>query len=998
MINIMRFASLSTLAKVLCLTAALTCTPAAATHMAFHNVYGEQQEIAQALGGINHIVQDQQGFLWFGGETGLGRYDSQTTRIYRHSPDDPHSLANNFIRGLVVDRAGVMWVGTEAGLCSYRPQLDRFNCQPSFNQDALPKSGTTALLLDRKDRLYVGTQAGFFRVSADRQELREFSLPTDTTALPEGNAVKAIAEDAAGKLWLGTVDNGLVRLDPASGETLAYRANTTTPDVLSHNRIRSLAFDAQQQLWIATYGGGINVFDPVTERFRNFDALTGTGLPLSRVMWYVFKDSSDILWLAADQGGLLRYEAGGDFIAQRHRPYDRTSLPSDQVRTVYEDRNGDLWIGNFPSGVSYYNRATGKVQNYTYQPDQASSISHSSVLAIHRDAQGRFWIGTEDGLNLFDPQSGTFQRYLPGPDTGLTAKAVLSIAQYDDQTLWVGTWSGGLFAFDLGTRKFQPLDTRPPEVNQPNSLFIWDILQDRQGDMWIATEFEGMGRYRRASGHFEFTRHDESDPSSLPSNFVWDLMEDRQGNIWIATQAGLSLWNRQRNRVERVDTGGALKGRRLTSLMEDADGDIWIGSQDNGAFLYRRRHRRFQHLGSAEGMPSLTVSGMLQDHEERIWLLTINGLVRLDKRDMVPQVFGSENGLISRNFNRRAALVTPSGKLMIGGADGLSLFKPADMQIASLAFPVWLTDLRILNRSMPIRQQDSPLTEALLFTRKLELTHHHLMFSIDFAALNYRMRQHTRFRYRLDGFDPTWHDIGRHNSATYTNLPPGDYVFQVRALSGDKIWVQSEDLHIRMMAAPWRSTWALALYALALLSLGYLAAHYWKLRARSRVYHALSTIDPLTGVYNRLALQEFANELFNSPQDSICVLFIDVDNFKRINDRRGHDSGDRILQEVAQVFQACVRQSDRLARWGGEEFVLLCAGVDEKGGANLAEKIRCRVANHVFDQAAHPLKVTVSIGVAIASPGESFEAACKRADQSLYAAKNQGRNCVVLAC
>lgn len=993
------FSSPRALLSVLGLGIALIYSAANAANMTFHNVYGDQQETAQALGGINHIVQDQQGFLWFGGETGLGRYDSQNTRIYRHSPKDPHSLIHNFIRGLAVDRVGVMWVGTEGGLCSYRPELDRFNCHLTFTHGALPKRGVTGLLLNNKDELYIGTAEGFFRLSADRQELQEFPLPTDETALAEGNAVMTIAEDSSGKLWLGTADNGLVWLDPISGATRVYRAASSDPAGLSHNKLRSLAFDSQQRLWIATYGGGINVLDPASGQFTNFASLTGPGpgQPLSRVMWYVFKDSTDTLWLAADQAGLLRYDDTSGFDAQRHRPYDRTSLPSDQVRTVYEDRNGDLWIGSFPSGVSFYNRATGRVKNYTHQPDQPSSLSHSSILAIHRDMQGRFWLGTEDGLNLFDPTTGTFQRYRQGPDTGLTAKAVLSIAQFDERTLWVGTWSGGLFAFDLITRQFQPLDTRPPGAKQVNSLFIWDILQDSRGDMWIATEFEGMGRYLRNEGRFEFYRHDETNPESIAGNFVWDLMEDSQQNLWIATSAGLNLWRRRSGRMEQVGEGGALESHRMTSLMEDEDGDIWIGTQDNGAFLYRRGHNRFQHLGSAQGMPSLTVSGMLQDREKRIWLLTINGLVRMDKRDMVPQVFSTENGLVGRNFNRRAALVAPSGELVIGGADGLSMFKPEDMQIANPDFPVWLTDLRLLNRRVPIGESGSLLAEALLFTHDIHLTHHHLMFSIDFAALNYRMRQHTRFRYRLQGFDPTWHDIGRHNSATYTNLPPGDYVFQVRALSGDKIWVQSRDLHIHMAAAPWRSAWALVFYAFAMLCLGYLAAHYWKLRSRSRVYHTLSTIDPLTGVYNRLALQEFALDLFKDHEGSLCVLFIDVDNFKRINDRRGHDSGDRILQEVAQQFQSCVRQSDRLARWGGEEFVLLCSGVDEHGGASLAEKIRGRIAEHVFDKANSPLKVTVSIGVAIAHPGETFEETCKRADQSLYAAKNQGRNCVVSA-
>ncbi len=993
----MSFASLRVWLNVLCLAVGLLCRTADAANMTFHNVYGDQQETAQALGGINHIVQDQQGFLWFGGETGLGRYDSQNTRIYRHSPKDRHSLIHNFIRGLIVDRAGVMWVGTEGGLCTYRPQLDRFDCHLTFTDGALPRRGVTSLLLNSQNELYIGTYEGFFRLSSDRQQLREFPLPVDETALTEGNAVMAIAEDNNGNLWLGTADNGLVWLDPSTGATRAYRADPSDRHAISHNKLRSLAFDAQQRLWIATYGGGINVFDPATGQFSNFAALTGPDRPLSRVMWYIFRDSTDTLWLAADQGGLLSYDPKSGFDAQRHRPYDRTSLPSDQVRTVYEDRNGDLWIGSFPSGVSFYNRATGRVKNYTHQPDQPSSISHSSILAIHRDTEGRFWLGTEDGLNLFDPLTGTFQRYRQGPDTGLTTKAVLSIAQYDEQTLWIGTWSGGLFAFDLTTRTFRPLDTRPPDAKQPNSLFIWDILRDSRGDMWIATEFEGVGRYLRSEGRFEFQRHDENNPESLAGNFVWDLMEDSQKDLWIATSAGLNLWHRKSGRMEQVGEGGALESHRLTSLMEDEDGDIWIGSQDNGAFLYRRGHNRFQHLGTTQGMPSLTVSGMLQDREKRIWLLTINGLVRLDKRDMVPQVFSTENGLVGRNFNRRAAFVTSSGELLIGGADGLSMFKPADMQIANPDFQVWLTDLRLLNRRVPIGESGSLLAEALLFTQDINLTHHHLMFSIDFAALNYRMRQHTRFRYRLQGFDPTWHDIGRHNSATYTNLPPGDYIFQVRALSGDKIWVQSEDLHIHMAAAPWRSAWALVFYAAAMLFLGYLAAHYWKLRSRSRVYHTLSTIDPLTGVYNRLALQEFALELFSDNQGSLCVLFIDVDNFKRINDRRGHDSGDRILQEVAQLFQSCVRQSDRLARWGGEEFVLLCSGVDENGGASLAEKIRNRIADHVFDKANTPLKVTVSIGVAIAHPGETFEATCKRADQSLYAAKNQGRNCVVSA-
>lgn len=980
----------------LCLLAFVSARVTAAADMTFYNVYGDQQETAQALGGINHIVQDPQGFLWFGGETGLGRYDSQSTRIYRHSPDDPYSLIHNFIQGLAVDREGVMWVGTQAALCAYYAQLDRFDCHLRFANDTSLPRGVTSLFIDRQDQLYVGTHSGFFRISADRRELREYLLPE--VAIPEGNFVMAIAEDEAGQIWLGTEDNGLMTLDPESGDIQAFRANPTDPHAISHNKIRSLAFDRHQRLWIATYGGGVNVLDPSSGLFSNFADQTGVDKPLNWVMWQIFRDSQGTMWLAADQRGLVRYDESRGFIAQRHRPYDKTRLRSDQVRVMYEDGNGDLWIGSFPSGVSFYNRANGHVKNYTYQPDNGTSISHSSVLAIHRDSAGRFWIGTEDGLNLFDAETGEFIRYRQGPETGLTTNAVLAIAQFDERTLWIGTWSAGLLEFDLETRRFRPLDTRPPGSSQGNSLFIWDILRDSAGDMWIATQFEGVGRYRRAEERFEFLQHHENDSNSLAGNFAWDIIEDRERNLWIATHAGLNRWERATGRLDRIG-GDEIDSHRLVSLMEDHEGDIWIGSQDNGAFIYNRRQNRFRHVGAQQGMPSLTVSGMIQDRNNQIWLLTTNGLVHLDKADMVPQVFSTENGLAGRNFNRRAALLRDNGELLIGGADGLSVFNPVNMQVANPIFPVWLTDLRLLNRSVPIQPEGSHLTQAVLFTRNLNFSHRDLMFSIDFAALNYRMRQHTRYSYRLRGFDRDWNEIGRHNSATYTNLPPGDYVFQVRALSGEKEWVYSEDLHIHMAAAPWRSRWALAGYAMAMMLLGYLMAHYWRMRSRSLVYHALSTTDPLTGVYNRLALQEFAERLFNAQPSSgpLCVLFIDVDNFKRINDRRGHDTGDRILREVARLCQSCVRQADVLARWGGEEFVLLCAGVDYQGGANLAEKLRAQIANHVFDAEHSPLKVTISIGVAVTNGDDSFEEVCKRADQALYAAKNQGRNCVMVA-
>lgn len=988
-----------------CLSAALVLIlssvtrPALAERMVFHNIFQNNKKVEHQLSGINHIVQDESGFMWFGSEKGLARYDGSHTRIYRHDPKDPSTLANDFIRGLLIDRQGVIWVATEAGLCSYHAQVDSFSCSRELTAGEWPRDIVRALALDHEDNVYFGTDNGLYKIAKDRDQIDQLSLYIAAEGLSSQMSVNAIAVDEQSALWVGTEENGLIYLNPRTRATRHFSASSHRPNALTHNRVTALEFDTENRLWVGTYGGGISILDIERTGFENH-VYRGNqaGTLSSNIIWDIFTDSQGTVWLAVDQGGLVRFDTEKGFIATRHKYYDTASLTSDQVRIIYEDTNGDLWLGAFPSGVSFHNRSTGRVQSFKQEPDNSTSLSHSSILAIHQDANHNIWIGTEDGLNVFDEASGSFTRYQFNRGTALTAKAVLSIEQYDDDTLWIGTWSGGLLAFDLNDRTFHSIDTGELSGTGKNSMFIWDIMRDRNGDMWITTEFEGVGRYDRASDKFRFFTRNPENPNMLPSNFAWAIIEDRQGAIWIATSSGLAILRPGDAKPSQFQRGqNGLQADRILALYEDQQGRVWVGTQDNGVFIYHPETAYFQHIGADQGLPPGLSSGFIEDTQGAIWILTTNGLVKADGESLELQVFGTENGLASNSFNRNAA-ISSSGRLYIGGVDGLSVFDPADLGDDLREFPVWITGMRILNQEVTVGAENSPLGQSIHLTKALTLNHRDSMFSFDFAALDYRHSQDTRYAYMLKGFDQGWNHIGTNRSATYTNIPPGSYTFRVKASRGKSAWTAPKNLRIFIKPAPWQSWWAYLGYAVSGLTAAYFFFHYFQLRGHTRLYKSLSATDALTGVANRMGVTQAAKLLFDKAQpDSICLIFIDIDHFKRINDTRGHDSGDRILIEVADALRQCLRKSDLVGRWGGEEFLVVYSYMDQANGIRLAENIRREVAQRLFDHENSPLKVTLSLGCAFVKEGEHFEAAVKRADQALYQAKNAGRNCVVVA-
>jgi diguanylate cyclase (GGDEF)-like protein len=398
------------------------------------------------------------------------------------------------------------------------------------------------------------------------------------------------------------------------------------------------------------------------------------------------------------------------------------------------------------------------------------------------------------------------------------------------------------------------------------------------------------------------------------------------------------------------------------------------------------------------GLQSYTVSSIQEDQEGYIWLATYNGLARINPDTKEITLVNVEQGLIGSIYNRNAAMLEPSGKLYFGSTEGITVFKPEDLNTKKSLHPIFINHFKIFNKDVLIDAQDSPLTQAISMTRAIKLNHEDKMFSFGFVMLNYRNADMNTYAYKLDGFDQDWNYLGKLNTATYTNLDPGTYKFYVKAKTADGEWITSEQsIHIHIAPPIWRTWWAYCLYILLASATAYGIYAIKSLRNRSNTYLELSLTDTLAGAYNRAGIAKVVQRLYSikDTKTRVCVMLLDIDHFKRVNDERGHNVGDHVIRELVRLTKASIRKEDCFGRWGGEEFILLCPQASPEGAKTLAEKIRFAIASHEFG-VEQSLRVTISIGIAFARQEENFEETVERADKALYQAKIAGRNRAVV--
>jgi len=756
---------------------------------------------------VQAILQDSHGFMWFGTEDGLNKYDGYTFTIYKHDPDNPFTISDNDILTLFEDSRGMLWVGTGRGLNRFDPVSETFLRYLHDPQNPLSLNGSTvtAILEDPAGNIWAGTEDGLNRLNAADDTFVHYQHYPDRPMSLGSNLITALILDPPGGMWVGTSD-GLDYYNFATNQFTHYRSDLRNPRSLSSNKILSLWLDRYGLLWVGTEDGGLNRFNATDKTFTSYKSRAGNPYALvSNDIRTIFEDSKGRLWVGTRKA-LHRLERREDyFIHYLHDPKDSHSLSSSYILSLYEDRSGVFWIGTFSGGVNKYNQTDDRFILHQYQPGVTNSLSDNMVHAIFEDQDGVVWVGTMDGgLNRYDAETQSFKAYIHNPlDTStLGSNDVRAILEDRSGALWVGTYGGGLNRFNPDTGRFTRF---LHNANNPYSLSddrVLSLLEDHRGVLWIGTQAGGLDLLDRSTLRFHHLQFGgrETAGSEDPVRAIYQA-KDR--SLWIGTNHGIYVLNPEtleyRHYFNDPKDSNSLSSDRVLSFYESPDGVMWIGTIQGGLNRFDPALETFRRYTQKHGLPNDSVFGILPDHEGNLWLSTNMGLSRFDPATERFRNFDVRDGLQGNEFNVGAYFRNKRGILYFGGVHGFNLFDPRSMADNLVPPPVVITAFKKFNQ---IERKDLAENELIV------LSYQDNFISFEFAALDYSTPDKNQYAYKLEGFDRDWVYAGTRRYTSYTNLKGGDYVFRVKGANKDGIWNEAgTSVRIHVIPPVWEQWW-----------------------------------------------------------------------------------------------------------------------------------------------------------------------------------------------
>ncbi|MEJ2416544.1 MAG: two-component regulator propeller domain-containing protein [Exilibacterium sp.] len=781
---------------------------------------------------IYDILQSTQGFIWIATREGLSKFDGSEFTNYTHDPDNPNSLASNFMWTMREDSDGILWLSLWGG------GLDRFD----------PVTET------------------FTHYRAE--EGNPNSLSTDF--------VLESFQDSRGDIGV-TGEKYLDKLDPQTNTFTHYRPDPDNPNSLSAP-VNKILEDTNGILWLGTYKG-LNRFDPVTETFTQY--LHQEDNPNSLIgeyVWSLFIDSAGIIWVGTDEG-LNRFDPTSEtFTHYQHRKDDSTSLSTDTVSFLGTDNHGKLWVGTIGGGLNKFDPNSGQFTNFKYDRADPYSLSNNTVWMVIEDEVGAYWITTESGLNYYDPQGHRFNLYRnePANPYSLSSDFVMSFYEDEQGILWIGTMGGGLNRFDRRQGRFTHYQNDPTnpaslvqnDVNRivpgrngtlwmatndglerfdpasetfvhyrhdptnANSLLnnnIQGLIRDAAGKLWVASYSLGISHFDPDSETFTHYSHDENDPNSLASNWAYDFLQASDGAIWVAAQGGLSRLDPQTNRFTNFSIEeNHLSDLNIDDIYEDSRGVIWVGTH-NGLNKFDETTQTFTNYYTKNGLPNNHAIALIEDNQGYLWISTYFGISRFDPQAETFRNYDVRDGLQGNQFSQ-AAYKRESGEIFLGGTNGFNTFYPENLVDSTYIPRVMLTDFQLLNQPVEIGG-DSPLQKHINVTDHLVLPYDYTVLTLKFAALNYRAPQKNQYAYMLEGFDQDWVQTDSANRlATYTNLDPGEYIFRVKASNNDGVWNEEGAKLTITITPPWWQTWWFRILAVLFIVALAIAGYSYRVR------------------------------------------------------------------------------------------------------------------------------------------------------------------------
>ena len=803
---------------------------------------GVEEGLSQST--VYSILQDKDGFMWFGTANGLNRYDGYEFVVYTNNPKDSTSVSDNGITSIFEDKKGILWIGTTNGI------LNKFN-----------KTTESFTHYD------IAASSSWFNISDERV----LNFPISFSRY-HYSTITSIAEDANGELWIGTWGKGLIKFNPKTKQkkyfySLNNNSNTLTSNKISeiiidennfmwvgtfgggldraklnktnnnikftnynnHNigkDITSLCKDRNNNIWVATYDNGISLLKnidiyrkPSNVKFINYNIKTASSIGLKRNDIITIVEDEDGIWFGTFGGGLYKFDKKYKFINLKSKPLDESSLSENEVISLYIDQSGLLWVGtNLGSGINKLQKEHNRFFTFPIKTIKNQSLNDNIVWEIYEDDNNNLWIGTfRGGVNIYNPANKKFT-YLT-KNNGLLSNHIRDIIKDKYGNYWIGTYSGGLTFYNAATNKIKNFSYKENNAGSVSANQIQSLFIEKDSILWIGTFGGGLDKlnltdfYKTGETHFVNYEHNPSNPFSLNDNRIYTIFQSKNGTMWIGTfggglnkfvvEKGVFRFYKHSNNLNSISDN------RVMTINETNDGKLLLGTFGGGLDIFNPENEKFTHLREEINLPCNDVYGILKDDYNRFWISTDVGIFKIeaDLKDFTQ--YDLNDGLQSLEFNGGAYLKSKDGTFYFGGVKGLNYFNPDSIITNNYSPQVVISKIKIFDK------------KVIGTKRKLVLDRTQNYFSFEFASLDFENPVKNKYKYILEGLDKKWSTTDAKNrKVNYTNLDPGHYKFIVLGTNSAGLWSKKNaSIDIEILAPFWMKWWFIALVIISIISL-----------------------------------------------------------------------------------------------------------------------------------------------------------------------------------
>ena len=779
------------------------------------------------LGKINNIVHDKYGFLWFSDQDHrcIIRFDGSNMIRYQNNPKNPNSLGGSYPECLATDSSGNIWIGFwGTGLDKFDPVANKFThySRNDNNNDpaSLHNDYVSAVLVDHLGNVWVGNNSGLDLLDQKTGKFKHYSHNNNDPLSLSCDTVRALYEDKAGNLWIGAgfvfddsnPNGGLNLFHRDSGTFTRYMHDPKDPHSLNGNKVRAIFEDSYGKFWVGTDGDGLHTMDRNTGKFTRYTYNPSNPNQLSRTSqngkWdhitFITEDADKKIWIGTLLNGIIRYDPVLKQVTHYGSNDDKKGLLKDQT---------SWWANATPDGfvwLSTQNKNLFKVDIYKtiipYYPVKDAGNAFYFDLATNI-----LWIGTDRGLIQKNLDTKIEKRWLRDPhDSSLNNNIIGAMRADAEGKLWMAT-GNGLNKFDPLTKVFTSY--WPNEKNKSSAANnMRNLLIDHNKNIWIAAATNGVYKMDPQTGQFINYSYNPADSNSLSNNSVICLAEDLDSKIWVGTRRGLNKLDDKTGKFQRY-----LKSFNVKSIFLDASGVVWVGTND-GLFRYNSKSNEFSTYNDPGSKTEIedNILHIMEDDKKNLWVSTSNSIIKINRRRDSVKIYGESYGIHQDNFEFSDNLIAPNGELFIGDDSGYYAFFPDQLKDIPSSIRINFTSFKLKNEEVkPVAGSilDAPIWNA----KEIKLNYLQNAFSFEFVALDYRTTQQTKYVFMLENYDNDWHSIGTDRKAYFFNVPPGKYIFRVRAVNKEGLWAEKE---ISVIITPpwWKTWWAYTIFGLLFIS------------------------------------------------------------------------------------------------------------------------------------------------------------------------------------